>query len=109
MVETLTELNRRINEWGYTDDIPQFLDTFKAEHAAARTDSESWQNWLAEKGRWVQDADDILVDIRQFIVDGWLEGLSSEVVEVMWEKISATVWRIQYMGVVLQVYLDLRL
>ena len=105
-VEHITSLNGRITQWGYTNDIKEYVEAFKAEYAAAQLDDELRETWIYEKGKWMQEADDILESVITFLSEGWLDTLSPEVTSLLWRRISAAVWKIQYMTVFLQVYLD---
>ena len=77
--------------------------------AAAKAGDNTWAAWTDEKGRWLNEADEILEEVNRFFREGWMEGLSSEVAGLLWQYISTMVWQMQYMTAFLQVYLDLEL
>ncbi|KAH9885131.1 hypothetical protein C8Q73DRAFT_652606 [Cubamyces lactineus] len=106
LVKLLTGLNGRITQWGYTDDIQEYVRAFKAEYAAAKVDDEAIEAWMEQRGKWLVEANEIMGDVSRFLSEGWLETLSSEVAGLLWQHISGAVWKMQYMSAFLQVYLD---
>ena len=109
LVQFLTDLNTRIEEWGYMTDTQMYVAQCKEEYAAAKAGDNAWAAWTDEKGRWLNEADEILEEVNHFFREGWMEGLSSEVAGLLWQYISTMVWQMQYMTAFLQVYLDLEL
>ena len=109
LVQFLTDLNTQIEEWGYMTDTQMYVAQCKEEYAAAKAGDNTWAAWTDEKGRWLNEADEILEEVNRFFREGWMEGLSSEVAGLLWQYISTMVWQMQYMTAFLQVYLDLEL
>ena len=106
LVEVLTNLNARIKAWGYTDNMDGYVAAFKDEFAATKLNEGAGEEWTHEKGAWLREGDMILEQIEVFISDGWMCSLSSRAGAMMWRHLTAVVWKMQYMTVVLQVYLD---
>ncbi|KAH9846596.1 hypothetical protein C2E23DRAFT_743647 [Lenzites betulinus] len=108
LVSRLTTLKNDLLVWGFTEDLDAFTQTFKAKHARANDGGAGERAlWVEETQRWLNRGDDILDEIQGVVTSGILESLAPRHMGRLWEQLSASAFKVQYMMVFANVYVDL--
>ncbi|KAH9845984.1 hypothetical protein C2E23DRAFT_745138, partial [Lenzites betulinus] len=108
LVSRLTTLKNDLLAWGFTEDLNAFIETFKAKHVFAKEEgAEARELWMTETQQWLSRGDEILDGIHGIVCSGVLESLSPTHMARLWEQLSASAFKVQYMMVYAHVYVDL--